>query len=143
MTEEEEKYVYSNIQYYGPRFRRLRHRRNRANWNWVAFLVPTYWLFYRKVFPWGIALLLVTGFVCFFGGLVSLVAALIIRLFFGLYANDLYMQHVEGLVRKGHRLREQVRKRHLYFSGRPSMALGILAFVAVTVLEWFIFHTFY
>lgn len=45
-------YAGQNPQYYVPRFKRIAEGR-RVSWNWPAFLVPQYWLFFRKQYGWG------------------------------------------------------------------------------------------
>ena len=41
-----------NPHYYVPRFKRIAEGR-RVSWNWSAFLLPQYWLFFRKQYLWG------------------------------------------------------------------------------------------
>jgi type IV pilus assembly protein PilA len=52
-----------------------------ATWHWPAFLVPFWWLLYRKQYSWAI----LAFFICFipFGGLLSMIA-------FGLTGNYIY-----------------------------------------------------
>ena len=51
-------FVVRNERYYLPRFRKLYNNRTVVSWNWAAFLLTPYWLWYRKQYLYGsIALL--------------------------------------------------------------------------------------
>lgn len=47
-----------NAPYYVPRFSKMHREGSRASWNWPAFLIPSYWLMYRKQYLIGILMLL-------------------------------------------------------------------------------------
>ena len=40
--------VHNNTAYYLPRFEKMHNTGKHVSWNWAAFLIPTYWLLYRK-----------------------------------------------------------------------------------------------
>ncbi len=46
-------YVAVNSQRYLPRFKKL-NKKNKASWNWGAFLFPHAWFFYRKIYLPGV-----------------------------------------------------------------------------------------
>ena len=48
----------TNSTYYVPRFQRMARQGSRVSWNWPAFLIPSYWLLYRKQYAAGGLLLL-------------------------------------------------------------------------------------
>ena len=43
-----ERLIGSKTEYYLPRFEKMRNEDKMVSWNWVAFLFPAPWLFYRK-----------------------------------------------------------------------------------------------
>lgn len=47
-----------NAAYYVPRFSKMSRKGTRASWNWPAFLIPVYWLMYRKQYLSGCLMLL-------------------------------------------------------------------------------------
>ncbi len=50
--------VRTNTPYYLPRFERMARSGSKASWNWAAFLIPPYWLLFRKQYSAGIGVLL-------------------------------------------------------------------------------------
>jgi len=50
--------VQTNTQYYLPRFRAMAQKNAKLSWNWAAFLIPSYWLLFRKQYLLGSLLLL-------------------------------------------------------------------------------------
>ncbi len=51
-------FVGQNAQYYLPRFSKLCKRETSVSWNWAAFLLTPYWLWYRKQYLYGTLVLL-------------------------------------------------------------------------------------
>ncbi len=51
-------FVGQNAQYYLPRFTKMCKRDTAVSWNWAAFLLTPYWLWYRKQFLYGTLVLL-------------------------------------------------------------------------------------
>lgn len=58
-----------------------------ATWNWSAFLVPSLWLLYRKMYGWAIF-----SFVFL---LIPIIGAIIVRIVFGISANYIYFKHAK------------------------------------------------
>lgn len=50
--------VQTNTPYYLPKFRSLSQKNAKLSWNWAAFLIPSYWLLFRKQYLLGSLLLL-------------------------------------------------------------------------------------
>ncbi len=53
-------FVGPNSSYYLPRFYKMAKQGSRLSWNWPAFLIPSYWLLYRKQYAAGGAVLALT-----------------------------------------------------------------------------------
>lgn len=51
-------FVGQNAHYYLPRFKKLSKRDTAVSWNWAAFLLTPYWLWYRKQYLYGTLVLL-------------------------------------------------------------------------------------
>ncbi len=54
-------YTGKNGHYYVTRFQKLQQRRGSFSWNWAAFLLTPYWLWYRKQYFAGSIVLLLEG----------------------------------------------------------------------------------
>lgn len=143
LTNDEERYIHTNSRYYEIVFAKLRRRKNRASWNWAAFLSPTCWFFYRKLYTWGLAAIIINSAICFIGGIVTIILALLFRLFIGLCGNNFYMQHIESVMRGETRLREPAKSRYISIHGGTSPVLAILAFIVLTIAVCLIFYYFY
>ncbi len=50
--------VRTNTPYYIPRFERIATSGKKLTWNWAAFLIPSYWLLFRKQYLWGALMML-------------------------------------------------------------------------------------
>lgn len=51
--------VKSNTPYYLPKFRKMSTCSRKISWNWAAFLIPSYWLLYRKQYLLGCIALMI------------------------------------------------------------------------------------
>lgn len=60
VTAKEARYfVGQNSQYYVPRFHKMSEKQSSFSWNWAAFLLTPYWLWYRKQRVAGVLILLI------------------------------------------------------------------------------------
>lgn len=87
--------------------------------------------------------MVISAGLCFLGGIVTLVLALLFRLFVALCGNMFYMQHIENVARGGMRLREPARSRYAKLYGGTSAVLAVLSFIVLLSLECVIFRFFY
>ena len=53
-------YVKENTHYFLPKFKEMSTRKKSASWNWAAFFLDGIYLLYRKVWSWGILVLVAT-----------------------------------------------------------------------------------
>ncbi len=143
LTADEEDYIQTNVTYYEPIFLKLRGQNGRVSWNWVSSVFPVCWFFYRKIYGWGIAAVVITSFICCFGGVVTLIMALIFRLFTGIYGNYFYLLHVERVIRNGLHFREPIKSLHLKRRGGTSPILAGLSLAIMTAIEVLIIYFFY
>ncbi|SHJ06759.1 zinc-ribbon domain-containing protein [Dethiosulfatibacter aminovorans DSM 17477] len=127
-NENEKQYIGKNSQYYSNKFFEMRVVHKDTSWNWAAFLFPAYWCIYRKMYFYGFGLLLlqyVLKFAFLFGNIMNVA----IGIAFGVYANHIYMQHVEQLVDKHQVLEEDQKKKHINQYG----GVNLVALIAVIV----------
>lgn len=83
-------FVGPNSDSYLPRFERFRERAGRfaVTWHWPAFLVPVFWLFYRRLWGWAV-LGLITSFLFPLSNLV-----------WGLTAHFIYYRHANAWLQR-------------------------------------------
>lgn len=122
-------YVKENTHYFLPRFKDMVTRKKSANWNWAAFFLDGFYLMYRKMWGWAVAVLAASfvlplpSLVIFFNamlynagaemlvsesGLVALdrmsnicyILSLALKLGVAMFSNRLYKDHVFRRVRK-------------------------------------------
>ncbi len=53
-------FIAVNTQRYIPKFANMSQKKKKASWNWAAFLIPGYWLLYRKCYTEGIIALAIS-----------------------------------------------------------------------------------
>ena len=82
-----------NQEYYVPKFSKMKQLNKKMTWNWPAFLVGPMWFMYRKMYHYGLGLLL---FNIVFEEIMPLGISLAISAVIAAFANYLYMQQLEG-----------------------------------------------
>lgn len=84
----------NNAEYYNNRFNEIKQLNKKATWNWPAFLVAPMWLFYRKMYNYGLILIV---FDILVGQHLSLILSVAVGAVVGVFANYLYLTHLEKL----------------------------------------------
>jgi hypothetical protein len=133
----EEQYIGKNITYYSDKFHELRVLNKQTSWNWAAFLVPTYWCIYRKLYGYGFVLLLISLPLYHFG-LFGDAVNIVIRIFLGLFANYIYMERIEHLVSEATYLEGSKKQQHL----NNNSGVSPLTLVLVMIIYHFINQAF-
>ena len=109
-----------NAEYYVSRFQSLKWSGKRVSWNWPAFLAAPWWLVYRKLYGWAAGYLLS-----------------------GLFANYIYMQHIENLTAEAKRLYGEQRTQFIRKKGGVNVAaviaLALLFVVSIVLVVSLIF----
>lgn len=98
-------FIGPNAERYLPLLSRFRDGAFQAGWHWPAFLAPVFWHFYRKIYPIGIALLVVSLLImlCVFIHPALLLLMIFVHLASGLTADYFYARQALsslGLIRK-------------------------------------------
>jgi len=70
-VEEAAAFIGPNSAQYIPRFYRMSKQDSRVSWNWAAFLITPYWLFYRKNYVMGGLALFLTLLITVMSGYIS------------------------------------------------------------------------
>ena len=99
-----------------------------TSWNWAAFCVPAYWCIYRKMYFYGFGLLLLQ-YVLKFASLFGNVLNVVIGIAFGVYANHIYMQHIEHLVDQSLTLKADQKQKHI----NKHSGVNLVALIAIIV----------
>lgn len=154
-----------NSHYFLPRFKQMKER-NSNSWNWSAFLLTHYYLFYRKINWLGVlmfvlSMVLSIPMVCsyydtmlhayspntpaifdqqmlFLLGSVANLFNIGIRFFLGMFANRIYMNQVFRKIRKLKQEFGNTPEYHSMLVKNGSVSIGlVIAAVALTVVMYF------
>lgn len=129
---DEDRYLVVRIAYYKNKFAMMRATNQKTSWNWPAFLFTPYWCIYRKMYAIGIGLLAAVLVSTLFAP-VGVLIAFAGRLVFGIYANYLYMRHIQQLIETERGLQEPFKTDHVLRSGGVNTG-GMIFFVVLDIV---------
>ena len=92
-------FIQKNKDFYEKKFNKMRESGKSISWNWAAFFMGIYWMVYRKMYFKAVAfyvLSLVASRTPYIGSILNMAVLVGIAI----YANALYMDHVEGNIKK-------------------------------------------
>ena len=92
-------FIQNNKEFYEKKFNKMRESGKSISWNWAAFFMGIYWMVYRKMYFKAAAfyvLSLVASRTPYIGSILNIAVLIGIAM----YANALYMDHVEGNIKK-------------------------------------------
>ena len=131
-----------NQAYYRSMFRKLRKQKSPVTWNWVAFLIPGFWMIYRKMYVYGLALLVLNLPIMFllprfypYFVLLQAVAA-------GMFGNLLYKFDIEQRLKKAESLsgaEQQNFLKHSYGTQKVLAYVSAGVFAFLVILLHFVF----
>ena len=96
-------FVQKNQKFYEEKFRKMEETGKSISWNWAAFFMGIYWMVYRKMyFKAGafFVLSLVASSTPYIGYILNFAVLIGIAI----YANALYLDHVQGAIKKAKEL---------------------------------------
>ncbi len=139
--------VRENLEYYEPKFRLMKATNKKTSWNWPAFLVPSYWLFYRRMYLYGIIFLVGSSILA---SITMGVLALAANIAVGVFGNYIYMNFLEKSLAEANNLQEPYRSQNInsHTGANPTavwiyvgvtFGLGLLAVLAlggISALMW-------
>ena len=116
-----------NTDYYVSCFQKLKWSGKRTSWNWPAFFAGPWWMVYRKLYGWAAGYVLLNLLLAPEGvGIITWVIS-------GLFANYIYMQHIENLTAEAKRLYGEQRTQFIRKKGGVNVAAVIALFVLFAV----------
>ena len=92
-------FIQKNYKFYEKKFKKMEETGKSISWNWSAFFMGIYWMIYRKMYFKAGAffiLSLVASSTPYIGSVLNI--AVLVGI--GMYANALYLDHVEGSIEK-------------------------------------------
>lgn len=92
-------FIQRNQEFYEEKFKKMNKTGKSESWNWAAFFLGIYWMVYRKMYFKAGAffiLSLVASSTPYIGGILNF--AVLVGI--GIYANALYMDHIDGNIEK-------------------------------------------
>ena len=117
-------------EFYVPKFSQMKQLNKKMTWNWPAFFVAPAWLFYRKMYNYGLALL---AFNLIIGQLLSGVLSIAVGAVIAAFANYIYMDHLEKLSLQMKSMPEPAKEAFIKEKGGTS-GMAILACVIINLV---------
>ena len=117
-------------EYYVPKFSQMKQLNKKMTWNWPAFLVAPAWFFYRKMYVYGIGMLILN---IIMGELVDSVLSIAISAVVAVFANYIYMDWLEKLSLQMKSMTPTVKEAFIKEKGGTS-GMAILVCVVINLL---------
>lgn len=131
-----EELVGVKAEYYMPKFMDMQYSSKKLSWNWCAFLVPVYWLLYRKMYMYAAVYFILSFILAFMGGL-----GFVLQILLGMFGNFLYMKNIESLAAAAKNLEETEKQKFIAKKGGVSK-LAVIAWMAFGVVVGLLIGTF-
>lgn len=126
-------FIQKNNEFYIPKFKDMQEFDKTTSWNWAAFFFTSNWMFYRKMYGYGVGLILANmllAFVPFVGWILNLATYAVC----GLYGNTLYLKHIQKKLESVDGLREDVRHRAILSKGGTNLVLPLILMIGVPII---------
>lgn len=126
--------VGTNQEYYIPKFQMIKRLDKKTSWNWSAFFFSPFWFIYRKMYVYGVVILLVAFLVSlldlFFLNLLVLGAYIIL----GVFANYIYMLRLEKHTAKVMLMNEPFKSQYIAKNGDVNTTALVFAISGYVIL---------
>lgn len=126
--------VGTKTEYYVPKFQELKSQNKKNSWNWCAFLVTPYWLIYRKMYGYGAAVLAGAFVISLIGSAFLSLLALAGYIAFGVFANYVYLNYLEGKATQVKAMSEPYRTQFIAKNSGVNSTATILTVIGYAVL---------
>ncbi|GIM32344.1 zinc-ribbon domain-containing protein [Paraclostridium bifermentans] len=126
-------FIQKNTEYYIPKFKEMQDLEKSTSWNWASFFLTSNWLFYRKMYGYGVGLIIaniIFAFIPFLGWFLNIGTYIVC----GLYGNSLYLKHVQKQLSSVDGLKEDIKHRVLLSKGGTNLVLPIVLTFLVPIL---------
>ena len=87
--------VGTKLNYYFPKFTKIKFQNKKNTWNWCTFLFAPYWFIYRKMYGYGAAILGIQFVISLINNPFLSILSLIGHIVLGIFGNYIYMQNLE------------------------------------------------
>lgn len=130
-----------NTEYYLPKFWEMRTQNKMTSWNWAAFLVTPYWMIYRKMYVYGAVTLGVVFLLTLLGANAGIFSVLALAGYAvcGVYANYLYMYHLDKLAQQARAMSEPYRSQFIATNSGVNMPAAIGTLIGWSLLVLILF----
>lgn len=124
----------NNAGYYLQKFSQLKSSNSKSSWNWCAFLFTPYWMIYRKMYGYGVAVLAGAFFLNLLGGWLISLLVFAGYIVFGVLGNYIYMSFLEKKAQQIVTMNEPFRTQEIAQKGGTNVAATILTIVGYSIL---------
>lgn len=126
-----ERLIGKKAEYYLPRFEQMESFNSFISWNWCAFLFSYLWMLYRKMYAFGIGLMVLSSVLTLTGlggvGILVMIAC-------GLCGNFLYMKDINNRTEKAMNMQPEQREAYIEKCGGTSWRPVIIYYVVSFIL---------
>jgi ribosomal protein L37E len=126
-------FIQKNTEYYIPKFKEMQDFQKGTSWNWASFFLTSNWFFYRKIYGYGVGLLIahmIFALIPFLGWILNMGTCAAC----GLYGNNLYLKHVQKQLNSVDGLREDVKRRTILSKGGTNLVLPLVVGFTIPIL---------
>ena len=131
--------VGENKAYYLRKFEMIKEQGKTGSWNWSAFFFAPFWLFYRKMYAYGAAMI---GAVALLGILhlpfISLALNLALYVFVGISGNYMYLQSLETKAKQANAFQEPQRSQFINQHAGVNLAAVLGLLFAYCIFAWLV-----
>lgn len=128
------KLIGTKKEYYIPKFQEMKTKNDKITWNWPAFLFAPYWFIYRKMYNYGIGVLIAAFIISSIGGPFMNILALCGYIAIGLFANYIYMDHLEKLSAQAKEMKEPFNTQFIANKGGVNGAATVIAIIVYALI---------
>ena len=133
-------FVQNNQKFYKNKFDKMKESGKSISWNWAAFFMGIYWMVYRKMYFKAGAFLLLS-MVALQTPYIGSILNFCILVGIAVYANALYLDHVEGNIKKASMIFPHDKEAVLRKKGGTNLPLTIALVVVQIVVVSIVFGT--
>ena len=92
-------FIQKNQKFYSKRFKKMKETGKSISWNWAAFFFGVYWMVYRKMYFKAVAFFILS-IVASSTPYIGILLNFAVMTGISIYANALYLDDVEGKIKK-------------------------------------------
>lgn len=127
-------FMQKNQKFYEEKFRKMDDRGKSISWNWAAFFMGIYWMIYRKMY-FKAGAFCILSLVASSTPYIGLVLNFAVLVGIGIYANALYLDHIQENIEKTKTLSPNNKEEILKSKGGTNLPLALGIYVIHTLLS--------